>query len=341
MTIAELEQIFTDQQAFRQLTESIRPGSTVQLASLVGSSLSLVAHGAIARLGGVHVLVAEDPGCGGLSLQRPLSAHGRRGVVFLSNGLQALDPVRTGGPVGPRTTHDGAQRTAKRGGQAADSVHISRGADRKSRRPGTAERQRTEAAPRGQSVDRFRRGSVAGMPFRTGRVRLRTGTILGSRRHRRHFLLFGQQTLSDRLFRRRDRLDSAVRRRHAALDRHARRGGDRSESQDGNLGRASRLAGPVRGRSHLLDRRRRLHAQALRRHPDEDSRRSGRAVVDRHAGHQPQRISLRREEGGFRAAARQRPRAARPKSASRSTRRPSPNSTRNSICWPTTSTRTV
>ena len=60
MTIAELEQIFTDQQAFRQLTESIRPGSTVQLASLVGSSLSLVAHGAIARLGGVHVLVAED-----------------------------------------------------------------------------------------------------------------------------------------------------------------------------------------------------------------------------------------------------------------------------------------
>ena len=149
------------------------------------------------------------------------------------------------------------------------------------------------------------------MPFRTGRVRLRTGTILGSRRHRRHFLLFGQQTLSDRLFRRRDRLDPAVRRRHAALDRHARRGGDRSEPQDGNLGRASRLAGPVRGRSHLLDRRRRLHAQALRRHPDEDSRRSGRAVVDRHAGHQPQRISLRREEGGFRVVARQRPRAAR------------------------------
>ena len=88
MTIAELEQIFTDQQAFRQLTESIRPGSTVQLASLVGSSLSLVAHGAIARLGGVHVLVAEDRDAAGYLYNDLYPLTGGEGLFFFPTGYK-------------------------------------------------------------------------------------------------------------------------------------------------------------------------------------------------------------------------------------------------------------
>ena len=114
MTIAELEQIFTDQQAFRQLTESIRPGSTVQLASLVGSSLSLVAHGAIARLGGVHVLVAEDRDAAGYLYNDLYPLTGGEGLFFFPTGYKRSIQYGQEDPSGlvQRTTALNALRSA-------------------------------------------------------------------------------------------------------------------------------------------------------------------------------------------------------------------------------------
>ena len=114
MTIAELEQIFTDQQAFRQLTESIRPGSTVQLASLVGSSLSLVAHGAIARLGGVHVLVAEDRDTAGYLYNDLYPLTGGEGLFFFPTGYKRSIQYGQEDPSGlvQRTTALNALRSA-------------------------------------------------------------------------------------------------------------------------------------------------------------------------------------------------------------------------------------
>ena len=114
MTIAELEQIFTDQQAFRQLTESIRPGSTVQLAALVGSSLSLVAHGAIARLGGVHVLVAEDRDAAGYLYNDLYPLTGGEGLFFFPTGYKRSIQYGQEDPSGlvQRTTALNALRSA-------------------------------------------------------------------------------------------------------------------------------------------------------------------------------------------------------------------------------------
>lgn len=114
MTIAKLEQIFTDQQAFRQLTESIRPGSTVQLASLVGSSLSLVAHGAIARLGGVHVLVAEDRDAAGYLYNDLYPLTGGEGLFFFPTGYKRSIQYGQEDPSGlvQRTTALNALRSA-------------------------------------------------------------------------------------------------------------------------------------------------------------------------------------------------------------------------------------
>ena len=65
MAPSELQRLFTDRDAFRELVGASRPGTTVELASLCGSALSLVAAGAAARLGGVHVFVMEDKDAAG------------------------------------------------------------------------------------------------------------------------------------------------------------------------------------------------------------------------------------------------------------------------------------
>ena len=60
MTTDELLQLFTGEKAYRQLAAEIRPGRSVGLASLAGSSLSLVAAAAVRQTGGLHVFVMED-----------------------------------------------------------------------------------------------------------------------------------------------------------------------------------------------------------------------------------------------------------------------------------------
>ena len=60
MTTDELLQLFTGEKAYRQLAAEIRPGRSVGLASLTGSSLSLVAAAAVRQTGGLHVFVMED-----------------------------------------------------------------------------------------------------------------------------------------------------------------------------------------------------------------------------------------------------------------------------------------
>ena len=59
MTTDELLQLFTGEKAYRQLAAEIRPGRSVGLASLAGSSLSLVAAAAVRQTGGLHVFVME------------------------------------------------------------------------------------------------------------------------------------------------------------------------------------------------------------------------------------------------------------------------------------------
>ena len=65
MTPSELQRLIIDRDAFRQLTGNIRPGATVELASLCGSALALTAAGVAARAGGVHVFVMEDKDAAG------------------------------------------------------------------------------------------------------------------------------------------------------------------------------------------------------------------------------------------------------------------------------------
>ena len=61
MTAQQLQELFLSQPSYRELLRQLENrGTTVGLDSLVGSSYSLVAAGAVRERGGVHVFVMED-----------------------------------------------------------------------------------------------------------------------------------------------------------------------------------------------------------------------------------------------------------------------------------------
>ena len=65
MTIDELLQLFSDQQAWLMLKNELRPGCRLELTGAVGSSFSLIVAEMLRRQGGVHVFVMEDKDAAG------------------------------------------------------------------------------------------------------------------------------------------------------------------------------------------------------------------------------------------------------------------------------------
>ena len=212
MTTDELLQLFTGEKAYRQLAAEIRPGRSVGLASLTGSALSLVAAAAVRQTGGLHVFVMEDRDAAGYLYNDLFPLLGEERLLFFPTGYKRSiqfgqeDPSgivqRTGG-VRARKNKDGtAQCTADAAGGIPGALYLSGSAGRKSRRPAAAPRKHPDAAQRRPSLDGIRRRNPHDEPFRKGRFRLRTGTILGTRRNHRHFFVFVQRAVPHRLFRR-------------------------------------------------------------------------------------------------------------------------------------------
>ena len=311
MTIAELEQIFTDQQAFRQLTESIRPGSTVQLASLVGSSLSLVAHGAIARLGGVHVLVAEDRDAAGYLYNDLYPLTGGEGLFFFPTGYKRSIQYGQEDPSGlvQRTTALNALRSA------ADKPLIlctypealtEKVADRERLSDSVLKLRRGDNLSTAFVEEALRECRFERVEFvyEPGQYSVRGGIVdifsySDNKPYRIDF--FGDEIDSIRPF------DVGTQLSTGTLDEVEIVPNLKTVTSVEHRVSLARFAGEVTywiaDGDYTLKRFDDIRTKIL---GDLDEPSS-----DRHAGHQPQRISLRREEGGFRVVARQRPRAAR------------------------------
>ena len=86
MTTDELLQLFTGERAYRQLAAEIRPGRSVGLASLTGSSLSLVAAAAVRQTGGLHVFVMEDRDAAGYLYNDLFPLLGEERLLFFPTG---------------------------------------------------------------------------------------------------------------------------------------------------------------------------------------------------------------------------------------------------------------
>lgn len=88
MTTDELLQLFTGEKAYRQLAAEIRPGRSVGLASLAGSSLSLVAAAAVRQTGGLHVFVMEDRDAAGYLYNDLFPLLGEERLLFFPTGYK-------------------------------------------------------------------------------------------------------------------------------------------------------------------------------------------------------------------------------------------------------------
>ncbi|MFR5871728.1 MAG: CarD family transcriptional regulator, partial [Alistipes sp.] len=88
MTTDELLQLFTGEKAYRQLAAEIRPGRSVGLASLTGSSLSLVAAAAVRQTGGLHVFVMEDRDAAGYLYNDLFPLLGEERLLFFPTGYK-------------------------------------------------------------------------------------------------------------------------------------------------------------------------------------------------------------------------------------------------------------
>ena len=88
MTTDELLQLFTGEKAYRQLAAEIRPGRSVGLASLAGSSLSLVAAAAVWQTGGLHVFVMEDRDAAGYLYNDLFPLLGEERLLFFPTGYK-------------------------------------------------------------------------------------------------------------------------------------------------------------------------------------------------------------------------------------------------------------
>ena len=88
MTVSELQQLFTSQPAFGELVAASGPGTTTSLASLAGSSLSLVAAGAVLGQGGVHIFVMEDRDAAGYLYNDLFPLIGEERLLFFPTGYK-------------------------------------------------------------------------------------------------------------------------------------------------------------------------------------------------------------------------------------------------------------
>lgn len=98
---------------------------------------------------------------------------------------------------------------------------------------------------------------------------------------------------------------SAVRHFDATLDRETRRSRNRPEPEGHRQCVGPRFVRHVRRTGRLLDRRRRIHAETIQRHPHQNTRRPRKSVRNRPDGHQSQRIFRKQRQGDLHPAQRQ------------------------------------
>ena len=88
MNAEELLQLFTEQQAYRQLKKAIQPGRSIGVEALVGSALSLAAAGVVCEQGGVHLFVMEDRDAAGYLYNDLFPLLGEERLLFFPTGFK-------------------------------------------------------------------------------------------------------------------------------------------------------------------------------------------------------------------------------------------------------------
>ena len=326
MTTDELLQLFTGEKAYRQLAAEIRPGRSVGLASLAGSSLSLVAAAAVRQTGGLHVFVMEDRDAAGYLYNDLFPLLGEERLLFFPTGYKrsiqfgqedpsgivqrtaALNAVKNndGGALALCTYPEALAEKVVGQQQLRESILTLRRGERLS----------TAFVEEILTTNRFERVDFV---YEPGQYSVRGGIVdifsySDNKPYRIDF--FGDEIDSIRPF------DVGTQLSTGTLDEVEIVPNLKTVTSVEHRVSLARFAGEVT--YWIAD-----GDYTLKRFDDIRTKILG--DLD-----EPSSIdTLVTSRKGFLSA------SGPPKSASRSTRRPSPNSTRNSICWPTTSTRTV